>query len=276
MTLLSPRGIEKLSVSSRTLIGIFLLGGAWEAAYRGGKFSEDLFPSLSSVILTTIEKWPVLAAHLWVTAYETLLGFVCAVIGGVIGAIILNSSRRLATVLWPIILFAQITPKVALAPILLIWLGYGILPKIIIAFLISFFPVLANAYAGFRSVDTETRDLARSMRCSRMTYFLRFQFPYALPRIFGGARIAITFAVVGTIVAEFVGSDRGLGYLTMLAARTLNSSLMVASILVLGLMGIVLFHVVGAIERRMIPWHISYRRQSLVDAVESRSLARGI
>jgi NitT/TauT family transport system permease protein len=223
-----------------------------------------------------MDQWQILVAHLWVTVYETILGFAFAVVGGILAAMVLNSSTRLATILWPTILFAQITPKVALAPILLIWLGYGILPKIIISFLISFFPILANAYAGFRSVDTETEELARSMGCNIVTYFVRFQFPHALPRIFGGARIAITFAVIGAIVAEFVGSDHGLGYLTLLAARTLNSPLMVAAILVLGVMGIVLFYLVGVLERLVIPWHISQRRPSLMDELESRVVARGI
>lgn len=267
---------DTLPGATRVCLTIALVALIWEASFTIGNPSEYLFPSLHSVIRTAINQWRVLVAHLWVTSYETILGFGLAVVGGIVGAIVLNSSKRLATILLPTILFAQITPKVALAPILLIWLGYGILPKIIISFLISFFPILANAYAGFRSVDTETEELARSMGTGVITYFVRFQFPHALPRIFGGARIAITFAVIGAIVAEFVGSDKGLGYLTLLAARTLNSPLMVTSILVLGLMGILFFYLVGLIERLVIPWHVSQRRPSLMDALESRTVARGV
>ena len=260
----------------RIVVMIALLAVIWDASFRIGSSSEYLFPSLPSVVATISHQWRLLLAHLWITGYETILGFGAAVVGGIVGAIILGTSKRLATMLWPTILFFQITPKIALAPILLIWLGYGLLPKIIISFLIAFFPILANAYAGLRSLDTETDELARSMGSGALTYFVRFQFPHALPHIFGGARIAITFSVVGAIVAEFVGSDKGLGYLTLLAARTLNSPLMVTSILVLGVMGILLFHLVGLVERIAIPWHVSQRRSSLTAALESRFVARGL
>ena len=125
--------------------------------------------------------------------------------------------------------------------------------KILIAFLISFFPMLINAYAGFGAVDDETAELARSMRVGPWTYFCRFQFPHALPRIFSGARIAINFAVVGAVVGEFVGSDQGLGNLVILAARLLNSPLMFSAIVMLMAMGALFFFSVGMMERWTIP-----------------------
>jgi NitT/TauT family transport system permease protein len=193
-----------------------------------------------------------------------------------IGAIILSLSPRVAAALWPSILFAQITPKVAIAPLLLVWLGFGPLPKIVIAFLISFFPILANAYAGLQSIDTETEELARSMHASRLRYFLSFKLPHSLPRILSGARIAITFAIVGAIVAEFVGSDAGLGYLVILAARTLDSSLMLCSIVVLAVLGIGFYGVIVLGERLLIPWHVSRRRAALRELAETRAVAGGL
>ena len=125
--------------------------------------------------------------------------------------------------------------------------------------------MLINAYAGFGSIDEETAELAQSMRVPPWTYFIRFQLPHALPRIFSGARIAINFALVGAVVSEFVGSDQGLGNLVILAARLLNSPLMFSAIIMLMAMGAFFFFSVAAIERWMIPWHVSYRRAATAD-----------
>jgi NitT/TauT family transport system permease protein len=221
---------------------------------------DYLLPPLHSVLRYFFDQWPVLLKHAGFTAYETLLGFGAAVVGGIAVAFVLDRFPRVAMLLWPSVLFAQITPKVAIAPLLLLWLGFGIESKVLIAFLISFFPILINAYAGFRSIDEETAELARSMGVRGLRYFFRFQFPHALPRIFSGARIAINFALVGAVVGEFVGSDQGLGNLIILAARLLNSPLMFCTIILLMGMGASFFFSVGMIERWMIPWHVSYRR----------------
>lgn len=237
----------------------------WEAAWLLLRPPDYLLPPLHSVLLYFVDQWPSLLKHTRITAYETLLGFAAAVIGGIGGAFLLQRFPRIASLLWPSVLFAQITPKVAIAPLLLLWLGFGIESKILIAFLISFFPMLINAYAGFGAIEEETAELAHSMRVGSWTYFCRFQFPHALPRIFSGARIAINFAVVGAVVGEFVGSDQGLGNLVILAARLLNSPLMFSAIVMLMAMGALFFFSVGLVERWTIPWHVSYRRAAQTD-----------
>jgi NitT/TauT family transport system permease protein len=254
-----------LNTALRVIICIVLVALIWEAAWLVLRPPEYLLPSMHGVILYFEDQWPLLFKHTGVTAYETLLGFASAVVGGIGGAFLLQRFPRIATLLWPSVLFAQITPKVAIAPLLLLWLGFGIESKILIAFLISFFPMLINAYAGFGAVDDETAELARSMRVGPWTYFCRFQFPHALPRIFSGARIAINFAVVGAVVGEFVGSDQGLGNLVILGARLLNSPLMFSAIVMLMAMGALFFFSVGLMERWTIPWHVSYRRAAQTD-----------
>jgi NitT/TauT family transport system permease protein len=238
---------------------IFIFGLIWEVATVTLQPPDYLLPPLHSVLRYFVDQWQVLVKHAGVTAHETLLGFGAAVVGGIAVAFILDRFSRLAMLLWPSVLFAQITPKVASAPLLLLWLGFGIESKVLIAFLISFFPILINAHAGFRSIDEETTELARSMGVRGLRYFFRFQFPHALPRIFSGARIAINFALVGAVVGEFVGSDQGLGNLIILAARLLNSPLMFCTIILLMGMGALFFFSVGMLERWMIPWHVSYR-----------------
>jgi NitT/TauT family transport system permease protein len=239
---------------------ILVFGLIWEGATVALRPPDYLLPPLHSVLRYFAEQWPMLLKHAGVTAQETMLGFGAAVVGGIAVAFILDRFPRIAMLLWPSVLFAQITPKVAIAPLLLLWLGFGIESKVLIAFLISFFPILVNAHAGFRSIDEETAELARSMGVRGLRYFCRFQFPHALPRIFSGARIAINFALVGAVVGEFVGSDQGLGNLIILAARLLNSPLMFCTIILLMGMGALFFFTVGMCERWMIPWHVSRRR----------------
>jgi NitT/TauT family transport system permease protein len=239
---------------------VIVFGLIWEAAWWTLRPPDYLLPPLHGVLFYFSEQWKTLLKHAAVTAHETLLGFATAVVGGIAVAFLLNRLPRTAMVLWPSILFAQITPKVAIAPLLLLWLGFGIESKVLIAFLISFFPVLINAYSGFASIDEETAELARSMGVGRWRYFFRFQFPHALPRIFSGARIAINFALVGAVVGEFVGSDQGLGNLIILSARLLNSPLMFSTIILLMGMGALFYYSVGTVERYVIPWHVSYRR----------------
>jgi NitT/TauT family transport system permease protein len=248
------------STALRVVAYIVVLGLVWEVATVLLRPPDYLLPPLHSVLAYCFAQWQVMLKHAGMTARETLLGFGAAIAGGIAVAFVLDHFPRVAMILWPSVLFAQITPKVAIAPLLLLWLGFGIESKVLIAFLISFFPILINAHAGFQSIDEETAELARSMGVRGLRYFVRFQFPHALPRIFSGARIAINFALVGAVVGEFVGSDQGLGNLIILAARLLNSPLMFSTIIALMGMGALFYFSVGMFERWMIPWHVSYRR----------------
>jgi NitT/TauT family transport system permease protein len=248
------------STALRGVAYIVVFGSIWEVATVLLRPPDYLLPPLHSVLAYCFAQWEVMLKHAGVTAQETLLGFAAATAGGIAVAFVLDRFPRVAMILWPSVLFAQITPKIAIAPLLLLWLGFGIESKVLIAFLISFFPILINAHAGFQSIDEETAELARSMGVSGLRYFVRFQFPHALPQIFSGARIAINFALVGAVVGEFVGSDQGLGNLIILAARLLNSPLMFSTIIALMGMGALFYFSVGMFERWVIPWHVSYRR----------------
>ena len=209
--------------------------------------------------------FPTLLYHSAITFQETILGFSFALLLGFILAIILSALPRASAAIWPTILFLQITPKVAIAPLLLVWFGFGELPKIIIAFLIAFFPILSNTISAFRSMEEDIVDLARSMSLPRYKIFQYFMLPQGLPQIFGGLRIAITFAIVGAVVGEFVGSDAGLGYLILVGASTLNNGLLFSSVLSLTLLGIGLYAAVVVIEWITIPWEFARRRAQSVN-----------
>ena len=148
----------------------------------------------------------------------------------------------------------QTIPKVALAPILVMWLGYGILPKVMVAFLISFFPIVINSVIGMRSAEKEMIYLVQSMGAGELTTFLKVRLPKALPAIFGGLKVGMGQAVVGATVGEFIAAESGLGYLQLVSQVRLDTPLLFAAVVVLSLLGVLLFNIVGWTERLALPW----------------------
>jgi NitT/TauT family transport system permease protein len=254
---------------ARAILGIIAVGVAWQLIIWVFQPADYLLPPPRTVMDAIVVQRATLAYNSWITAWETILGFGIALVGGIMGAVLLSLSSRLAIVLWPTIMFAQITPKIALAPLLLAWFGFGLLPKMIIAFLMTFFPILLHTYAGFRSIEAEKEELSRSMHASYFGYLFRFQFPHALPHIFSGARVAIALALLGSIVSEFVGSDKGVGYVLLIASTNLDTPLLIAAVIILAVLGVLSFYAVVAIEALVIPWHVLKRARS---ATESQSI----
>jgi NitT/TauT family transport system permease protein len=157
----------------------------------------------------------------------------------------------------PLLLIAQLVPKVAIAPILLIWFGYGLLPKVLIAFLVAFFPIVVNVATGLAAVERELLDLGRSLEATRWQIFRKFRMPTALPELFSGMKIAITLAVIGAVIGEFVGGNSGLGYLILVANQDLDTPLAFAALLILSVAGILLYAAIELAERLLIPWSAS-------------------
>jgi NitT/TauT family transport system permease protein len=190
-----------------------------------------------------------------VTLQEVILGFGLSVCVGIPLAILIVYSRLFERVAFPLMVSLQTIPKVALAPILVMWLGYGIMPKVMVAFLISFFPIVISSVVGMRSAEKEMIYLVRSMGAGEIKTFLKIRLPNALPNIFAGLKIGIGQAVVGATVGEFIAAERGLGYLQLIAQVRLDTPLLFAAVVVLSLMGVLLFQVVALIERIAIPWN---------------------
>ncbi len=168
-------------------------------------------------------------------------------------------SRLVESFVYPLLVFSQSIPKIAIAPLFVVWFGFGIFPKVISAFLLGFFPVVVATVMGFKSIETDMIDLARSMRASRWQMFLKFSLPQALPSIFSGLKVSATLAVVGAVVGEFVGSNSGIGYVLQIANGNFDLPLMFAALFVLSMMGVILFALVDLAEKLMIPWHQSRR-----------------
>jgi NitT/TauT family transport system permease protein len=159
----------------------------------------------------------------------------------------------------PTMLFFQIVPKVAIAPLFLVWFGVGPTPKILVAFLISFFPIVIDAAVGLRSMSGEMVDLARSMGSTRWQVFAQFRLPTSLPYLFSGLKVAATLAIAGTVVGEFVGADKGLGYLLLVTNTNMETALMFATIVALTIIGLVFYYLVELLETFLIPWHVTHR-----------------
>lgn len=232
---------------------------AWEVGVRVGEVPTYLLPPPSTILAKIFTDFRSLLGHTLVTTSEVLIGFGLAIVVSIPLAALLAQFRTLERAVYPILVASQTIPKVAIAPLLLVWFGFGLLPKILITFLICFFPILIDALVGFRSTPKEVIWLARSMGTPRLRIFLNFQLPAALPNIFAGLKVASTLAVVGAVVGEFVASDRGLGYQLIQANGLLDVVMSFAVLVILSLLGVLIFAVIDMAERLLLPWHISQR-----------------
>lgn len=235
----------------KKMIPIALFCAVWEAACVLLKIPAYIVPAPHRVVEKIISSGPLLYSHSLISMAEILIGFVLASVCAVLCAIAMVHSRRVEAVLEPFLVVSQVIPKVALAPLFIIWFGHGILPKIIIAMLIAFFPVLVNAVVGLRSVDGEIIELMDSIAANRRQLFWRVRLPTSLPYIFPALKVAALLSVVGAMVGEFVGSDRGLGYLMVLGDVNLDTDLLFASLAVVTAFGMIIYSTIEIFERRI-------------------------
>jgi len=227
----------------------------WEAAARLFSIPPYLLPAPSAIVLSMDSNSAVLIKESMGTTFEILLGFAFSVVVGVPLALAIYLWRPFARAVYPLLVSSQAVPKVAVAPLFLVWFGFGLMPKVLIAFLIAFFPVVINTAMGLAALEREKIYLARSMGLGPFATFFKIQLPNAMPSIFAGLKISITFAVVGAVVGEFVGGQGGLGYLLLIANGNMDTALLFAGIVALTVLGVVLFLLIGLVERMVLPPH---------------------
>jgi len=235
-------------------MGIFLVVALWHLYVVQFNVSTVVLPKPSLVLDSIVSQRALLLSEGWITFKECLYGFALAMVLGIPIAVALTNSKILSLTFYPLLVGTQSIPKVAVAPIILVWLGTGLESKLAVAFLVAFFPVVVDTATGLRSTPPELLDLARSLRASKFQIFTKIQFPAALPFVFSGAKVAVTLAVIGGVIGEFVGSTEGLGNLLMVANSQINSPLAWASLVVLSVLGILLFAAVVLAERIFMPW----------------------
>ncbi|MCK2241603.1 MULTISPECIES: ABC transporter permease [unclassified Crossiella] len=232
---------------------------AWQLITVTGLVAPYLVPSPGATLSVFAAKWSYLGEHTWVTSYETLLGFLIAAVLGVLAAVVMVYSPTVERTLYPILLFAQVIPKIAIAPLFVVWLGFGLEPKVLVAVLIAFFPVVISMVTGLKSVSAEMLELAATMGGGAVKTFVKIRFPAALPQLFAGLKVAVTLAVTGAVVGEFVGANEGLGYVILQANGNLDTPMLFAGLILMSMIGVVLFVLLEAAEALLLPWHVSRR-----------------
>lgn len=239
---------------------IVVLVALWELAAQSGAISDALrledflVPAPSEIASTLWEDRDVLADNAWVTLSEVVLGFLLALIVGVGFAVALHLSPTLRRAFYPLIVASQTIPIIVVAPILVVWFGYGIGPKLAIIALICFFPIAINTLDGLRSVDPDAAKMMRTLDASRGQILYRVEAPAALPYAFSGAKIAVAVAVIGAVFGEWSGSNSGLGHLMLQDNAQLETARLFAAVVVLSGMAIALFGLLALAERRVVRW----------------------
>jgi NitT/TauT family transport system permease protein len=230
--------------------------GLWEGAVRWLQIPPFIAPAPSAVLASLVGglRSRLYLEHFWITLCETLLGFLIAAFSGIVMGAVIAQFRLVEQTMYPYLVALQTLPKIAIAPLIIVWFGFGISSKIIIAAMVGFFPVLVNVIVGLKTVDQSKLDLMRSLNASRWQTFRLVKFPNALPFVFAGLDIAVVFSVLGAIVGEFVGAQRGLGNLILQFNFGLDIAGVFAVMILLSIMGVVLHLIMQFIQRRVIFW----------------------
>jgi len=236
------------------VLGLALLILVWHAGVVVFNVPPVILPRPGLVLDSTLANWRLIVSEGSITLLESLYGFVLAFLLGVPLAVAIAGSRTLNLMFYPLLIATQSLPKVALAPLILVWLGIGMESKLAIAWLVAFFPIVVDTATGLRNTPTEFLDLARAVRASPFQTFWKIRFPAALPFVISGSKVAITLAVIGAVIGEFIGSNEGLGNLLLVANSQINIPLAFACLIGLAVIGIGLYGAVAAVELALKPW----------------------
>lgn len=243
--------LERVVCPLLGVVGVLLL---WHAACTVWTIAPSVLPKPMRVGEALVQHAPALFEESWVTLKATLAGFALALLLGIPLAVAVTTFRWVNLTFYPLLVGLQSVPKVALAPILLVWLGTGLSSKLALAWLVAFFPVVVDTAAGLQSTPKELLELARSLRASRWQLFRMVRFPAALPFVITGAKVAVTLSLIGVVIGEFVGAGEGLGFLLLSATSQINTALAFASLFVLSLLGMAVYFLVVLIEKALSAW----------------------
>ena len=253
-----PSQLPSLLPSLLIIVAIIV---AWEVCVRLFEVQKWLLPAPSDIAVTLYADAPLLWRHTLATLLEIVVGFGLSLACGVALAAAIGLSRTLERAIYPFVIASQTIPIIVIAPMLLIWIGYGFAPKVIVVALISFFPIVVNMVDGLKSVDRDMVNLMRTLGASRWQVFFKVQVPTSLPYLFSGMRVAIAVSVIGAVIGEWVGSSEGLGYLMLRSKPQFLTERVFAAIVILSALGVGLFGSVGIVERLAIPWWRASRGQ---------------
>ena len=249
----APRSIESMAAPALA-VAILLI---WQFGVQAMGISQFILPTPWSIVHRSFVEYRLLLSSSFVTVLEVVSGFVLAAIVGIVTALAIFYSRLFERAVYPFLVALQTIPKVALAPLLVLYLGYGFAPKCFLAFLLAYFPIVIATVVGLQALEKEMVNLARSMGASEWQIFFKIRMPAALPNVFGGFKVGISLAVIGAVIGEYVAAERGLGYLQLQANSQFDTTLSFAAVAVIALIGVLLFALVDLVERKVV-----FRRES--------------
>lgn len=250
-----------------TLISTIVLFLIWETVVYIFKIPKYLLPAPSSIIQKLVMNFSLIIQYTWVTGYESYAGFLLAIVIGVPVSLFISFSSFIRKMLYPLIVVLQLIPKIALAPLFVTWFGFGMESKIYLSLLLCLFPIILNCILGFTSLSEDLTYFSLSTGASPSRTFWKIRVPYALPQIFVGFKWAAVNATVGATVGEWIGGDAGLGYYIQIATGDLKMDLAFAIIIMLSAVGLSQYYLVKYFEQKLLPWHISQRREIVLTPI---------
>ncbi|PKL97382.1 MAG: ABC transporter permease [Gammaproteobacteria bacterium HGW-Gammaproteobacteria-9] len=259
MPTIKPKALRLKAQADRFApwLALLVLLLVWEAACRLIKLPSFVLPSPSAIFAATqkvgLGTW---AEHIFATLRVTLMGYGLSILIGIPLAIALASSRVMSRTLYPLLVIVQSTPIVAVAPIIVVVMGAGDLPRVFITFLIAFFPIVVSCVTGLLATPEELVELSRSLGASKAREYRNIRLPYAIPHLFSALRISITLAVIGAVVAEFVAAEKGLGYFINFSTSMFQVPQSFAALMMLVVISLVLFHLIGLLQKVCFPWSL--------------------
>jgi ABC-type nitrate/sulfonate/bicarbonate transport system permease component len=249
------------------LMGLFLV--LWQCATWLWRIEAYLLPSPAQIVGAGIQARMLLSTHVQQTLRETLVGFALALLSGLLLAVAIDLSSFLRRALYPLLVVTQTVPIMTIAPLLVIWLGYTIWPKIVVVALVCFFPIVVTAADGLQYADPELLALLQAMGATRRQVFFKVRVPGALPSVFSGIKIAVTYSVVGAIIGEWVGASKGLGVFMLRASNSFRTDWVFAAIAISSMLSIALFLAVVVVERLALPWYYTATREERWEEIRS-------
>jgi NitT/TauT family transport system permease protein len=235
-------------------IAVVVLLVMWEAACGIFEVQEILLPKPSKIFSVFWMRLDILLAFCWDTLWTTLVGFLLAIAGGLLLGLAIGASPFVYSGLYPLLIAFNAIPKVALVPILMIWVGVGAIPAVVTAFVISFFPIVVNVATGLATIEPEMRDVLRSLGASRTEILVKVGIPRAMPYLFASLKVAITLAFIGSVISETVGGNRGIGFLMLSAGARNDAPTTFAGLFAIAIMGVLMYAVCALVEKRMTRW----------------------
>ncbi|AVO46651.1 ABC transporter permease [Phreatobacter cathodiphilus] len=243
--------IRRKSASIALIVGVFVF---WEVACLVGGISDIVLPRPTQIIASLIEYWPAIQPHAAQTLFTTLVGFAIGVVIGILFGVGIGSSRLAYDTAYPLLVGVSSIPKVAVVPIFVLWFGAGTVPAILTAAIISIFPIVVNVATGIATVEPELEDVMKTLKASKWDILWNVSLPRSMPYFFASLKVAVTLAFVGSVVAETVASNRGIGNMMMVASSTFNVPLVFAGLFILAGLGVGLYALFSLAESRVTGW----------------------